>query len=140
MKNLSMINWNKMFSTILKPTALALVLVLAFSNVKANDKIKPAEVEIKYIGKTNGNPIFQINFENAQGDNVYLALRDEYGNTIFGDFVKEKGYSRKIQFDNVDLSDLKLTLTLRSKNGTHKQNFQISKNVQLVENVEVAKK
>ena len=137
MKNSSTINWNKISKTLLVLVLFSFSFLLS-SDVKANDSIKTAIAEIKYLGSVEGNPVFQISFENQEGEDVYLALRDENGNTIYADFVKGKNYTRKIQFDGVDLSELKLTLSLRSKNGTKKQNFQINKSTQVLENIEVA--
>src|SRR5687768_9349473 len=126
MKNLSTINWSKMSKTLFILALFSFSFLLS-SDVKANDNVKTAIAEIKYMGNVDGNPVFQISFDNKDGEEVYLALRDENGNTIYADYVKGNNYSRKIQFDGVDLSDIKLTLSLRSKNGTKKQNFQINK-------------
>lgn len=139
MKNLSNINWsNAVRRMVASVTFASLILFLTPSTVHAADEVKNPPAEIKYIGSVDSKPIFQINFANLNSDEVNLTLKDQYGTVIYADLIKDKNYSRKIQLENVD-SDLKLTLTLRSKAGTQTQQFKINKNVRVIEDVVVAK-
>lgn len=119
-------------------TLASAVLFLAPTTVHATDDVKNPPAEIKYLGSVDSKPIFQINFANQSADEVNLTLKDQYGTVIYADFVKEKNYSRKIQLDGVD-NNLKLVLTLRSKKGTQTQQFEINKNVRIIEDVQIAR-
>jgi hypothetical protein len=141
MKNVS--NWAMIKGTtaVLKPLAFLFLFVsLLFSSaLEANDTIHKVPTDIKYVGSNNGNPVLQITVDNKDGETAYLVLSDEFGNTFYSDVIKDKKYSKSVQFENIDLNDLKLTLTIRSKNGQQKQAFQISKSTRTVEEVHIAK-
>lgn len=141
MKNASNVALFNGTTSVLKPLAILFLFGSLFlsSALKANDTIKKMPTEIKYVGSNNGNPVLQITVDNQEGENVYLLLTDEYGNTFYSDVIKDNKYSKSIQFNNVDLNDLKVTLTIRSKSGTQKQAFMISKNTRTVEEVHISK-
>jgi hypothetical protein len=122
-------------------TALFAFLLLG-GNANANDeggKSKNPAVEIKYLGSVDYKPIFKVEFENEGEDDLYLSLKDENGNTFYSEQVKDKKYSKKFQFENMDLDGMNFTVVLRSKNGTRSQMFEINKNVRQVEDIVIAK-
>ena len=134
-------NFNKIIRRIATPAVFStlFLVLLVTGDVQANDATKKEPIEIKYIGSVNQNPVFQIDFENPEGEEVYLSLKDENGVLIYSDVVKDKKYSRKLQLNTGDINDLKMVLSLRSKKGVETQTFQINKNVRVIENVEVAR-
>jgi len=137
MKNSSNINWRKTFRAV---TFAALVLFLSVStNVHAADKAKSVPVEIKYLGSIDDKPVFQIDFDNQNSEEMLLTLKDDSGNIIYTELVKDKKYSRKIQLESADLSDLKMILVLSNKKAYQSQTFQISRNTHIIEHVKVEK-
>lgn len=139
MKNSNNINWSKAVRRMVASVAFAsLILALTPSTVHAADKIKNPPAEIKYVGSVDSKPVFQISFANEEAEEVNLTLKDQDGTVIYADVIKDKNYSRKIQLENVD-SNIKMTLTLRSKKASQTQQFQINKNVRVVEDVVIAK-
>ncbi len=141
MKTPNKSNRSHAITNMLKPAAFAALFLFVFttSDVHAANKIPAPPVEIKYLGSLNYKPVFEINFDNQDGEDVYLTLKDEDGNVIYSDIVKDKKYSRKIQLDNSELYNMKLTLNLRSKKINESQNFSVNSNTRIVENVEVVK-
>lgn len=131
------INWSNAFKALTFGAIVA--LVFSVTDVQAADSTKTPPVEIRYIGNMNEKPVFQIEFDNESGEDVYLALRDGWGETIYGEWVKDKKYTRKIQIENFDVDELKITVVLRSKKGYQTQSFRISQNTRTVEDVAVAK-
>lgn len=141
MKNSILINANKAFKNVLTITAFFAFLLVS-GNVKANDeggKFKNPSVEIKYLGSVDFKPIFKVEFNNEEAGDFYLSLKDDSGNTFYSELVKEKKYSKKFQFDNMDVDGMSFTLVLRSKKGTSAQVFEINKNVRQVEDIVIAK-
>lgn len=125
---------------LIKPSLLALLFVslLGATPAQATDtKPKEVPVEVKYLGSEAGKPLFQISYNNAEGDETTLTLRDESGYVIYTDVSKEKTYSRKLQFNDLDTEKLKLTLTLRTKKETQTQSFEITKSTRVIEDVAV---
>jgi hypothetical protein len=138
MKNLSNINLGKAVRRMVTSATLLFILLSTATAVHATDKVKNPPADIKYIGSVDSKPIFQIDFANQDAEEVSLTLKDQYGTVIYTDLVKDKNYTRKLQLDNVD-SNIKLVLSLRSKKGVQTQQFQINKNVRVVEDVVIAK-
>lgn len=123
-----------------KPFIAALLFVGLLSTASAqpvDGKPKETPVEVKYLGTENGKPLFQISYNNQGGQETVLTLRDEAGFVIYTDVSKERSYSRKLQFSDLDTDRLKLTLTLRSKKETQTQTFEITKNTRTIEDVAV---
>lgn len=138
MKNLRNIKLGKVVRRMVTSATLLLILLSTATTVNATDKVKNPPAEIKYIGSVDSKPIFQIDIANADAEEVSLTLKDQDGTVIYADLIKDKTYTRKIQLENVD-SNLKLTLSLRSKKGVQTQQFLINKNVRVIEDVQVAK-
>src|SRR5919206_3154932 len=140
MKSLSNINLSKAIRSLVSPV-FALLVLFSSVNAKAADKVTtPAPpVDFKYLGTIDDKPVFQINFSNAEGEKVNLYLKDENGNIIYSDLVKDKNYSRKIQLENIDLGTLKVILSIRSKKENLTQAFIINQNTRTEENIEIAK-
>jgi len=127
-------------SRLMKPAALALLALSLLSTVPAfaaGHDPKEVPAEVKYVGTLNGKPTFQLNVNNPQGEEVALALRDENGTLIYADTIKDKSYTRKLQFDDFDADNLKVVLTLRTKKDVQKQTFEITRNTRTVEDVAV---
>ena len=140
MKSLSNINLSKAIRSLVSPV-FALLVVFSSVNAKAADKVTTPvpPVDFKYLGTINNKPVFQINFNNAEGEKVNLYIKDENGNIIYSDLVKDKNYSRKIQLENIDLGTLKVILSIRSKKENLTQAFIINQNTRTEENIEIAK-
>ncbi len=125
---------------VIKPAFFSLLILSLASTMPANatgDNPKATPVEVKYLGTEDGKPTFQIAVNNPQGEEVVLSLRDENGYVLYTDTIKDKVYSRKLKFDELDADKLKLTLTLRTKKDVQTQTFQITKNTRTVEDVAV---
>ncbi len=141
MKNSSTINLSKAFKNVITLTAL-FVFLLGSNNANASDngdKIKAPTVEIKYMGTVDYMPVVRVEFDNAEGNEYYLSLKDDKGSTFYSEVVKAVKYSKSFQLENADLSGMRITLTLRSKKENSTQVFEINKSVRQVEDVVIAK-
>lgn len=118
---------------------LAFILVFTSATASATDKIKAPSVEVKYIGSIDNSPLFQVDFENETGEDVYVTLKDEVGNVLYTEVSKEKKFSKKFRLEGADLYNAKLVLNIRSKKETQAHVFQINKSVRQVEEVTVNK-
>ena len=141
MRNLSNPASGKPFGKVINSVVFAALFLLAsgVTTIHAADRKKETPVDITYVGTVNEKPVFQINFENTTGEEVFLSLTDENGNYIYSEVVKDGRYSRKIQLDNAELNEMKLKLTLRTKRNFQTQLFDINTNVRTVRDVQVIK-
>ena len=117
---------------------LASVLVFNAPIANATDKVNP-NIEVKYMGTVNNSPLFQVEFNNEEGDEVSIYLRDAHGNLLYSEVTKDKKFSRKFRLEDIELDDNKITLHIRSKKGNLSETFQINKSVRQVEEVVVNK-
>ena len=141
MKNLSNPAFGRSFGKVVSSVVFAalFLIVSGVTAVRAADRKIETPVNITYVGTVNEKPVFQINFDNTTGADVFLSLTDENGNYIYSEVVKDGKYSRKIQLDNAELTDLKLKLTLRTKKNVQTQLFDINTNVRTVQDVQVVR-
>ena len=137
MKTSITITWSNARKTVLF-AALFLFITLS-KEVQAADSLKKPPVEVRYIGAIDHNPVFQIEVDNQNGEEMYLTIRDEYGTHIYSEVIKEKKYSRKIHLVSEEADDKKLTLSLRTKKSNQTQVFQIYKTTRTIEEIAVSK-
>src|SRR5690242_16939690 len=65
----------------------------------AQDKPSNApEIQIRYVGTVEEQPVFQIEFENANQQALNFTIRDEDGNFLYGEKVKDKKYQKKFKY------------------------------------------
>lgn len=122
-----------------KPVAAALLfmtLLSAPAAQAAGGTPKDAPVEVTYIGSVEGKPLIRISVDNPQGETAILTLRDEDGNLIYSDTIRDKNYARTLQFDELS-NNLKVRLTLRSKGETQTKIFAITTSTRTVSDVAV---
>ena len=128
-------------SSVLKSIFSAAILVsVLFVNTAraAEDKSgKVANYELRYIGKTEGQPIFQLDIANLQKEDVYITLQDEVGNNLYTDKFSEN-FSKKFQFD-ISEGSASIRMTLISKGLRKTQVFKINSVDELVQKVVVTK-
>ena len=118
---------------------LAVILVFASATANATDKIKTPNVEVKYVGTVDNSPLFQVEFNNENGDEVFVTLRDVNGNILYSEVTKEKKFSKRFRLEGIELNDSKVTLNIRSKKASAAHVFTINKSVRQVEEVVVSK-
>jgi hypothetical protein len=111
--------------------------LLQAAPVQAAAEPKETPVEIKYLGSQEGTLLFQIHFTNPNAEAVNLVLRDEQGNVIYTEVVREKVYSRKIRFEEMDTDKLKLTLSLRTGKAVQSKTFEIKRSTRVIEDIAV---
>ena len=123
-------------------TVAVLVCVLGINStaVAADTKLeKSAPIEVQYVGQLDEKPVFQVNIDNEQGEEVYVRLEDEENNVLYSDKFSDKKFSKKFQFVNNELKNMNITMTLASKNERKTQVFQISNVTKVIQNVVVTK-
>ena len=118
---------------------LVSVLFISSANAAENKSEKTTPYELKYVGKLDEQPIFQLDIENAHKEDVYLRLEDEVGNVLYTSKFNEKNFSKKFQFDISEGFNTKIKMTLLSKSARQTQVFKINNVQQVVESVVVTK-
>jgi len=122
-------------------TSLFLASILFCSAVKAGEKNsgKTNVSELKYVGKIHGQPVFQLNIDNLQQEDLYLSLEDEIGNVLYTEKFNAANYSKKFQFNLSGNSTTKIKMNLSTKTNRQTQVFEINNVQTFVEDVVVKK-
>jgi hypothetical protein len=102
------------------------------SAVNAQEKGKLDSVAIEYIGTVDDKPLFEINFDNKEGIVYRVSITDESGETLYTEKFSEKKFSRKFKLESPELSQSRLTFTIKSEKEKHAQVFVIDSNFRTV--------
>lgn len=120
--------------------AIAFTSVTASANTGTKEKEKNSiPVELSYIGSVNQSPVFQLDLVNDSDEKLYISIRNNAGDVLYTTSFKGKNFSKKIRFDNADLSDLQLKLVVSTKTRSEVQNFHITQQNRIIEEITVGK-
>ena len=125
--------------TILRLALATLFLCsLSFANAKSIIANEPP-LEIKYLGAPDGQPVFQIQFDNASGETYVLSIKSDDGTVLYTEKVKDKKFLKKIKWNNSDTDKTKLIFTLTGEKEKTTQMFEINTTLRQVQDVVVTK-
>ena len=94
---------------------------------------------IKYLGILEDKLVFQIDINSVPEDRVLVSIKDEDGNLLFSERVKEQKFSRKVAIEKEVFEGRKVTFAFQGTKDSSEQTFQVSRNTRLVEDVVVAR-
>ncbi len=107
----------------------------------AKDPNEP--IELKYMGKTENQPVFQLDLNNAASSEYYISIKDENGAVLYSEKVNGENITRNYRFDirGFDLSSSDFGITVEvTTTKTHKTEvFHVKSTAHVVEDYEVAK-
>lgn len=125
--------------TIVRVT-LASFLVFSVLPGHTQDQVKPGiPVEIRYLGTIDNLPVFQIEFANENNEVFTISIKDEDGNVLYKENVKEKKFLRKFKWDKTNLDESKLTFTLTGLKDAKTQVFEINTNTRVIADVVITR-
>lgn len=129
----------------LRRSAVALVLtaflvVSGLSAFAAQDPITSLpEGTITYIGTLDGQPVFQVAFDNSNGAVRTLVIKDGEGSILYSEKIKAEAFSKKFKFERADRNNVKLTFVLWDGKEQQSQEFVVNNSTQVVSNLVVTK-
>lgn len=132
---------NVNISNIVKSALFTTAIALATVNTQAATapfRGKDEPVAIKYLGAVGNKPIFQVEFDNAAEEELIISLKDADGTVLYTEKFDDKKFSKRFQLERTE-ENLQVTLSITSKKDRQSQNFQISRNTRVVEDVTVTK-
>jgi hypothetical protein len=109
-----------------------------FAGAKTNN---PAE--LKYVGKIENQPVFQLKLNNDEAETYFINIKDENNNVLYSEKVKGANLSRNYRLD-VDDADLHspgfgVTFEVESAKTHKKEVYKVSNQTKVTENIVVAK-
>ena len=124
---------------------MAFALLMAFSvafstSTLANDGNKNSpSIEIKFLGNSNNQPVFQLNLISAEKDEYTITIRDEAGYVLYSDVAKGDNITRKFRLSPETLVGNPLTVEIRSKSTKEVQVYEIGSTQKVVTETTVNK-
>lgn len=95
-------------------------------------------VAVKYIGAVGNQPVFQVEFDNTTEDEIMVTLKDSEGHNLYAEKFQGKHFAKRFQLSRHE-DDMQVTLVLANRNSRQTQQYQINRNMRLVEDVTVTK-
>lgn len=115
---------------------------IALSNATFAGSTTENPTELKYLGKVNEHPVFQLNLNNNEDGAYFINIVDENQNVLYSEKVQGSNLSRRYQLaiDRADLEAPGFGVTFRVTSAkTHKtQVYKVSTQTKVTENIVVA--
>lgn len=92
--------------------------------------------EVFYIGSQEGQPLFNVMYNNNEGSRFSISITDADGYELFQSSYSDKKFDKKFKIAD-GVPDGKLLLTIHNFQDNSVQSFEINANTLLVEDVEV---
>jgi hypothetical protein len=112
-----------------KPIFTFLFAVLLSGHMGSN-------AQVKYIPVKDGQGVFNVVYNNPEGDRFVLQIQDEEGNQLYQNAFTDKNFTRNFQLADPE-SYLKLVFVIRNLSDHSTQRFEVESKTQLVEDVNV---
>lgn len=95
--------------------------------------------EIKYLGTVEGKLVFQIDLKSVAQGNQYVSIKDEEGNTLYSERVRDDKFSRKFAFDQEEFEGRKVSFVIQGGKERAAQTFEVARSMRLVEDLVITR-
>jgi hypothetical protein len=118
--------------------ALMAISSMGFSQAPALSKAV-GTTELKYIGKMEGFPVFELDVNNEEEGEYYVTISDKHNEVLYSARLKGTSLSKKYRLDlnEDDLKNVRFEVTSRKTNENVA--YEVSKEIGYVRDVSVAK-
>jgi hypothetical protein len=126
-------------SSVAKSIVTLAILVLSL-NVAHATETKPSKAgnyELTYVGTLSDQPVFQLDVENLQKEDMYIKLEDEVGNVLYTNKFSDANFSKKFQFDTNEGNSTRIKMFLSTKTSKVKKVFEINNVQKIIQDVVV---
>ena len=95
------------------------------------------QVSVQYIGNTENNIVFRVEFENPTNEKFWLIIKNDAGDVVYRKQFNETHFAKSVYFQSEETSDIHPTFIIR--NGDKEVVRQFSVNKTLTENTVVTR-
>jgi len=95
--------------------------------------------ELKFIGNLKNQPVFQLDLNNANQEDLTITIRDQSGEVLYSEKVKAKNFTRKFQLNTDEIGDEILKVEVRSSNSNKPAVFTINRDSRYVVETNISK-
>ncbi len=121
--------------------ALATVITLGVNNTSfAADKKSDVPSELKFVGKSESLPVFQLNLNNSVSGEYVITIKEASGNVLYTEKVSGENISKRFKLDAAD-AEIFTGTTFEVTNKVTNQTtvYKVSNSTKVVEDVVIAK-
>lgn len=124
--------------------ALLTLFTLAISPVvNATEKKPVIAAEIKFLGKVQNNPVFELTVPGTGVQEEYIvSVRDENGNVLHVETIKAAGFTKKFMLsldENNDGTNYSIQFVISTRSNKKTAMYTVNNNTRNVEEVVVTK-
>ena len=91
--------------------------------------------EVKYVGVQEGEPLFNVLYNNIPGGRFSVRVQDSDGRLLYQGFYQDKKFDKKFKITNAD--GAKLVFVVRNFTDNSVQRFEVNTDNRMVEDIEV---
>ena len=126
-----------------KTVAAALVAMLISVSTNAAEiptdtTLSEASATVKYVGTDENSYVFNVHYNNDNGDRFLLRITDREGNVLFTQTYAGKKFDRRFRLMK-DAIQGQLNFSIKNLKDNSVQTFQVTTKEQVVEDVVVKK-
>jgi hypothetical protein len=116
--------------------AFMTVFSAALTPAMANGTNPVLPVEIKYVGKIQNNPVFQLSVAgNGTQDDFTINIKDEYGNSLHMENIKGDSFTKKFMLAIEELGDYSIQIQVTSRKNKSTVSYAVNSNTRNVQEV-----
>jgi hypothetical protein len=83
------------------------------------------QVSVKFMGSTDRDVTFKVDFENPTGEKFALIVKNDNGDIVFNQQYTDTHFSKTVIIENTE-SDIQPTFIIRTSNQDIVRQFQVS--------------
>ncbi len=114
--------------------AAALLLSLGSASVHAAPIIEKIvnpvdqEVSVNYVGVTENNFVFHLNFDNKSGEKFWLIVKNDAGEIVYQQAYKDAHFSKSIRLPKEE-GEIHPTFVIRTANEQVERRFVVNRKI-----------
>ncbi|HVE61104.1 MAG TPA: hypothetical protein VNA26_04750, partial [Chitinophagaceae bacterium] len=120
---------------------LIILSILGFTQPALSNEKNDNPVELKFLGRQNHGPVFQLNLNNTMEGKFLIRVRDAGGNLLYSEKLKGKNVTRRYQvaIDPELYEEFNVRFEITSVTTRETLIYDVANNRRAVDNVVVAK-
>ena len=95
------------------------------------------QVSIHYVGTSENNIVFRVEFENPTTEKFWLIIKNDAGDVVYRKQFSDVHFAKTVFFQNDEASDIHPTFVIRNGNNEVVRQFSVNKT--LTENTVVTR-
>jgi hypothetical protein len=115
-------------------SVLAAALLLSLGSVHAAPIIEKIvnpvdqEVSVSYVGVTENNFVFHLNFDNKSGEKFWLIVKNDAGEVVYQQAYKDVHFSKTIRLPKEE-GEIHPTFVIRTQNEQVERRFAVNRKI-----------